>query len=275
MYGTNVVGTRNVLLAQPGAVVLVSSASVYGAWPDNPLPLEESHEARPNPECPYAFHKLLAERACAIEARRWATVRLAAVLGPHADARVARAVRGYRLAVPSVKGMPQAVQWLDEAEAVDGLLATGRALLAGEAVKYEVVNLATTDWMTAGDVAGLAKSCVVSLPRSTLLAASELGKRYGLAPFGADRAVLLGGPLALSVSKAERILGWRPEKTSAQVLARSHPARLAGLAAEQTVVGGRPRGRRRRALRAPHLLGAGPGLAPAIYRGFLYSLQTL
>jgi UDP-glucose 4-epimerase len=219
MFGTNVAGTRNVLAAKPGAVVLVSSASVYGAWPDNPLPIEEAHEARPNPECPYAFHKLLAERACAREATRWATVRLAAVLGPHADARVARAVRGYRLAVPSVAGVTQAVQWLDEAEAVDGLLATGRALLAGDAVTGEVVNLATADWLTAGDVAGLAKSRVVRLPRSTLLAASELGKRYGLAPFGADRAVLIGGPLALSVRKAERTLGWRPVKTSAQVLA--------------------------------------------------------
>ncbi|HXW82137.1 MAG TPA: NAD-dependent epimerase/dehydratase family protein [Acidimicrobiales bacterium] len=219
MYGTNVAGTRNVVSARAGAVVLVSSASVYGAWPDNPLPLEESHEARPNPECPYAWHKLLAERACAREASRWATVRLSAVLGPHADARVTRAVRGFRLAVPSMAGVTQAVQWLDEAEAVDGLMATGTALLAGDAVAGEVVNLATADWLTAGDVASLAKSRVVKLPRSMLLAASELGKRYGLAPFGADRAVLIAGPLALSVTKAARVIGWRPVKTSAQVLA--------------------------------------------------------
>jgi UDP-glucose 4-epimerase len=218
MYGTNVAGTRNVLLGRPAAVVLASSASVYGAWPGNPLPLEESHEARPNPECPYAFHKLLAERACTLEAVRWATVRLAAVLGPHADARVARAVRGYRLAVPSMVGVSQAVQWLDESEAVEGLLATGRALMSGEAVTGQVVNVATADWLTADDVAGLARSRVVKLPRSTLLAASELGKRFGVAPFGADRAILIGGPLALSVAKAERLLGWRPEKTSARVL---------------------------------------------------------
>ncbi len=219
MYGSNVGGTRNVLLGRPGAVVLASSASVYGAWPDNPLPLDESHEARPNPECPYALHKLLAEQVCAMEADRWATVRLAAVLGPHADARVARAVRGYRLAVPSVAGASQAVQWLDESEAVDGLLATGRTLLAGDVVTGEVVNLATADWLTAADVAGLARSRQVKLPRSALLRVSELGKRLGVAPFGADRAVLIGGPLALSIAKAERLLGWRPGKTSAQVLA--------------------------------------------------------
>ena len=38
MRTTNLEGTRNMLLARPGAFVLASSVSVYGAWPDNPLP---------------------------------------------------------------------------------------------------------------------------------------------------------------------------------------------------------------------------------------------
>ena len=36
------------------ALVLASSAAVYGAWPDNPLPIDEGHEPHPNVECPYA-----------------------------------------------------------------------------------------------------------------------------------------------------------------------------------------------------------------------------
>ena len=132
----------------------------------------------------------------------------------------------------------QAVQWLDESEAVDGLLATGRALLAGDAVTGEVVNLATADWLTATDVAGLARSRQVKLPRSALLRVSELGKRLGITPFGADRAVLIGGPLALSVAKAERLLGWRPGKTSAQVLAAAMARDWRALPAEPAVVTG-------------------------------------
>ena len=67
MAEVNVDGTRNILRARPGAVVVVSSAAVYGAWPDNPLPLGEDDPARPNHECPYGGHKLLSEAICAQE----------------------------------------------------------------------------------------------------------------------------------------------------------------------------------------------------------------
>jgi hypothetical protein len=46
-----------------------------------------------------------------------------------------------------------------------------------------------------------------------------VGRRLGITPFGVDRAVLISGPLALSVAKANKVLGWEPERTSAQVLA--------------------------------------------------------
>jgi nucleoside-diphosphate-sugar epimerase len=231
MRTANLEGTRNMLLARPGAFVFASSVSVYGAWPDNPLPMDEAHKARPNLECPYAQQKLAAERACAELAGRWVALRLSAVLGPHADARVARAVRAYRLAVPAVAGAGQALQWLDEDDAVEGLLAAGRSLVAGGepragvgsgadgGVDGQVLNLAPSDWLGPGDVAELARSRVLELPRGVLVGMSELMKRLGVTPFGADRAVLIGGPLAMSAAKAHRLLGWQPTKTSAEVLA--------------------------------------------------------
>jgi nucleoside-diphosphate-sugar epimerase len=222
MYAANVEGTRNVLQARPASIVLASSAAVYGAWPDNPLPLDEDHPVRPNAECHYAVHKLLAEGLCAQEADRWAVVRLAAVLGPHADARVARSVRGFRHAVPAVRGVPQAVQWLDERDAAAGLLAVGRGLLgdyrSGQ-VAGQIFNVAPRDWLGARQAARLAGSCVLEVPRWALVAGSELGRRLNLTPFGADRAALIGGPLALSPAKSERLLGWKPARSSAEVFA--------------------------------------------------------
>jgi UDP-glucose 4-epimerase len=219
MYAANVDGTRNMVLARPAALVFASSAAVYGAWPDNPLPIAEPHEPRPNVECPYALQKLIAERACVAEVPRHVIVRLTAVLGAHADARVVRAVRGYHLAVPAVSGTAQAVQWLDENEAVEGLLAAGRALVTGSGVAGEAVNLAPSDWLEAQDVAALAHSRVVELPRRLIVTGAELGRCIGVSPFGADRAVLVTGPLALSAAKAHRLFGWRATKTSAEVLA--------------------------------------------------------
>jgi nucleoside-diphosphate-sugar epimerase len=219
MYRANVDGTRNVVLARPGALVFASSAAVYGAWPDNPLPMDEDHEPRPNIECSYAVQKLVAERTCVVEVPRHVIVRLSAVLGAHADARVAQAVRGYRLAVPAVTGTAQAVQWLDEGDATDGLLAAGRALVNGRSLAGEVVNLGPAGWLEAHDVATLARSRVVKLPRRTIVCGAEVGRRLGLSPFGADRAVLITGPLALAVGKADRLLGWKATSTSAEVLA--------------------------------------------------------
>jgi UDP-glucose 4-epimerase len=220
MYGANVEGTRNVVLAQPGALVFVSSAAVYGAWPDNPLPIDEAHQPRPNVECAYALQKLLAEQSVAAQVPRSVVARLTAVLGAHADARVGRAVHGYRWAVPAIAGAAQALQWLDEDDAVDGLLAVGRALITtGRGVAGEVLNLAPSDWLEAKDLAVLAHSRVVELPRRLVICGAELGRDLGLAPFGADRAVLLAGPLALSAAKAARLLGWRAAKTSAAVMA--------------------------------------------------------
>jgi nucleoside-diphosphate-sugar epimerase len=237
MQAANIEGTRNMLLARPRAFVFASSGSVYGAWPDNPLPIDEAHEPRPNLECPYAQQKLASEQACAELAGRWVALRLSAVLGPHADARVARAVHAYRWAVPAVAGAGQALQWLDEADAVEGLLAAGRCLLgdggasgggacssgadgaADGAADGEVINLATDDWLGPGDIAELAHSRVLELPRAVLVRLSELVKRLGITPFGADRAALIGGPLAVSATKAHQLLGWQPSKTSAEVLA--------------------------------------------------------
>lgn len=219
MRQVNVSGTSNVLAARPGAVVLASSATVYGAWPDNPLPLSEGHVPRPNPECPYAEHKLAAEQACQDWDGRWVALRLCAVLGPHADVRVARSLAGYRLAVPEVRGSPQATQWIDEADAVDGLLAAGRDLLGPGRAASQVVNIATRDWLGAPDMARLARSRRLRASRGLVMGAAELGRRARFAPFGADRAALICGPLALGSAKALELWSWSASRSSEEVFA--------------------------------------------------------
>lgn len=63
--GDNLTVLQNVLDAaeavQPAQFVHLSSATVYGAWPDNPLPMAEEVPPRPNPELAYAVEKRAAE----------------------------------------------------------------------------------------------------------------------------------------------------------------------------------------------------------------------
>jgi nucleoside-diphosphate-sugar epimerase len=207
----NLDGTRNVLAAKPGRVVFASSVAVYGAWPDNPVPLTEEQWPRPNGECPYAFQKLTAERVCR-EAASTTVLRMTAVLGPHADPAVRSATLGYRRAVPAVRGVDQALQFLDEEDAVTALH------LAGAAGREGVFNVAPPDWLNQRDIARLAGSRVVRLPATVLLWASDAAFQWRLLPFGSDRAVLITGPLAVDASRAEKEFGWRATRGSAEVL---------------------------------------------------------
>src|SRR5580698_3979861 len=110
--------------------------------------MTEDHVPAPNAECPYAWHKLESERLCH-EAGPCSILRLAAILGPHADPRIKRATRGYRVAVPAFAGVPMAMQFLHEDDAAVGLLQAGLARASG------VWNLATADWLSASEVAAV------------------------------------------------------------------------------------------------------------------------
>jgi nucleoside-diphosphate-sugar epimerase len=114
-----------------------------------------------------------------------------------------------------VRGVAQAVQFVDEADVVAAFVAAGLSVATG------ACNVATVDWLDAAALAQLSGGRVLALPRRALLGLSEMGRRSHLLPFGADRAVLVAGPLALGVQRAERALGWRPQRTSAEVLSRA------------------------------------------------------
>ncbi|HEX8770538.1 MAG TPA: NAD-dependent epimerase/dehydratase family protein [Acidimicrobiales bacterium] len=207
----NVAGTRNVIGAEPARIVFTSSAAVYGAWPDNPLPLTESHPPRPNLECPYAAQKLEAESLCAAAAPT-ISLRISAVLGPNVDPQVRKAAARYKMVVPAVTGVNQALQFLHEDDAASAIHVAGTSAATG------VFNVATEDWLSENDIASIARSRVLRLPLRLTLAISEVAARARFLPFGADRACMLNGPLALDPSATTKSLDWQPTKTSAEVL---------------------------------------------------------
>jgi nucleoside-diphosphate-sugar epimerase len=124
-------------------------------------------------------------------------------------------VAGYRRAVPAVSGTTEALQFLDEDEVADALYKGGKSASVG------IINVAPSDWLGAAEVARVAGSRVVRLPLHLLLAGSELAYRARLLPFGADRAILLRGPLALDGRRAQSLIGWKATSSSADVLRRS------------------------------------------------------
>jgi nucleoside-diphosphate-sugar epimerase len=126
---------------------------------------------------------------------------------------VRRATAGYRLAVPAVPGVAQALQFLHEDDAAAALHAAARSPATG------VFNVATADWMSEVDISRVAGGRVVRLPLKVVLPASEALARLRLLPFGADRSIFLNGPIALDPARAAEAFGWRPTRTSPEVLA--------------------------------------------------------
>ncbi|MGH9039041.1 MAG: NAD-dependent epimerase/dehydratase family protein [Acidimicrobiia bacterium] len=156
MARVNVTGTRRVLEAAGAAavrkVVLVSSAAVYGAWPNNPIPLNEDAPLRPNPGFPLGTHKAEAERLLA----QWSAdhpgtvttvLRLATVVGPGADHALARVLRA-RLPL-GISGATAPVQFLHEEDAVEALALAVAVDLPG------AYNVGADGWLSRDDLRGV------------------------------------------------------------------------------------------------------------------------
>jgi UDP-glucose 4-epimerase len=94
MYDIDVGGTHNVLEAAAatgvGQVLVTSSSTAYGAFPDNPVPLTEDHPVRGVPDFEYARDKAECDRLCQLWALRhpervMTIVRPCIVFGPNVN----------------------------------------------------------------------------------------------------------------------------------------------------------------------------------------------
>jgi len=159
-------GTRNLLAAVAAArtsrLLVVSSATAYGAWPDNPLPLHESHPRRRCEAFRYAADKhaveLLLERFSRDEpaiATSW--VRPAIIGGATADSFVLRFLLGAPL-LAKFDGIDLPLQMVHETDVVAGILAVLEADGRG------AYNLAPPDWMRISEIARETDRPAIAMP---------------------------------------------------------------------------------------------------------------
>jgi nucleoside-diphosphate-sugar epimerase len=152
----NVGGTRHVLDAAAAAgvrkVVRPSSAAVYGAWANNPVPMTEDSPLRPSPGFQPAIvdaecERLLVEWASAHDDRVATRLRIAPVLGTGAQSLLAAIATG-RFPV-RVRGAATPVQVVHVDDAVSALeLATVDDLDGA-------FNVAADGWLTADEATAL------------------------------------------------------------------------------------------------------------------------
>ncbi|MEC9058031.1 MAG: NAD-dependent epimerase/dehydratase family protein [Actinomycetota bacterium] len=130
-------------------LVVVSSAMVYGAWPNNSVPLSEDAPVRPNPESAFAVHQADAERTALEWAdmdldRRVTILRPTAVASPNASGLIGEALLAAAPIRTRRDDPPQQFVHLDD-------LATAVATVV-QLGDSGVFNVAPDGWLTAEEV---------------------------------------------------------------------------------------------------------------------------
>jgi len=215
----NVEGTRHVLDAAAGVgvakVVRLSTAAVYGAWPDNPVPLAETATLRPNPGFGPAVQaaeveRLLSEWRDAHPGVVATTLRAAPILGTGANHLWARVLAG-RPPI-RVRGAAPPVQVVHVDDVAAALLLAVRTDLPG------VFNVAADGWLAADDARAVRhERLVAALPAELLERVLRRLWSTGLGDLPPAALAYLEHPWVVANDRL-RAAGWVPRHTNEETL---------------------------------------------------------
>jgi nucleoside-diphosphate-sugar epimerase len=202
-------------------VVLLSSATVYGAWANNPVPLTEDAPLRPNPGVAMASEKADAERAAA----EWrddhpgATVsilRPTVTVAADGNGWLARAL-ARSTSLPVTDSEPPA-QFLDVADLANAVDLARRARLDGPR------NVAPDGWIDGDTVRALAGGAPrLRLPERVAVRLAGVRWRWGLAPTPPELLPYTVHPWVIANDRLEAD-GWEPAASNEEAYVGAHRA---------------------------------------------------
>ena len=199
-------------------VCVLSTAMVYGAWVDNPVPLTEDADVRPNPDFPWAITRAAVERAVL----EWGSGREAAVsiLRPTAVVtadtlgRLAQVLHTARVGIAADGDPP--VQYL----LVDALAA---AVVAAIETRFDgVANVAPDSWIPPDALADLeGPQARVRVPAWAARAVAAVRQRSGLAPIPPGIVPYTSHSWVVANDRI-RALGWEADYSNEEAWVVSH-----------------------------------------------------
>ncbi len=211
-------GTRRTLEAAAGAatVVVWSSGVVYGAHPDNPVPIPETQSTRPNPEFPAAGVLAESERV-ALDVEQGdgpavVVLRGAGVWSPAWGTFLSRSLMAP--AMLGVRGQDPPLQCLAPADAVSALALATSGRLRG------VYNVAPDDWVGARDAAKAAGRRRLEVPQRVAQSTAERLWRAGMSAATSGELLYQMYPWVLDNARL-RQAGWAPTRSSAAAFAEA------------------------------------------------------
>ncbi|WP_376766634.1 NAD-dependent epimerase/dehydratase family protein [Thermomonospora cellulosilytica] len=243
----NVRGAQTVVTASAAArvrhVVLVTSAMVYGAAPDNPVPLSEDAPLRGEANSSIVgdfleMEEVAAQAPVTHPGLRVTVVRPAALVGPGIDTVVSRHFEAPRLL--AVKGCAPCWQFChvdDLASALEQIvLDTGAARASGAPPR--VVGVGCDGWLELEEVEEITGKRRFELPAALTFGTAQRLHRLGITPAPATDLHYVAYPWVVDCA-ALRAAGWKPAYDNASALR----ALLEETAGRHAVVGRRVGGK--------------------------------
>lgn len=201
-------------------LVLLSSAMVYGAWPDNPVPITEAAPLRPEPELAYAVRKVELEAL----ARRWqqegdgrslTTLRPTTALSERGASWVARTLRAATAVRPDQVDPP--VQFLHVADLAAAVVLAARRRLDGP------YNVAPDGWLGPERLAALEPGPRLRLPDPLAEALVRGRGVLGIRPIPAGVLPYVRHPWVVANDRL-RAEGWVPAFSNEEAYIAGTPA---------------------------------------------------
>ncbi len=223
MFHVNVEGSQNLLAAAENAavrqVLIASSGTAYGAWPDNPVPLKESDPLRPHPTFAYANHKSQVESICeAFGAKHPNTVlsivRPCVVYGPLVNNYLSDLLTGLPW-VTGLAGYDPPLQFVHEDDVTAAI-----ATIAEQGAKG-AFNVAPPDTLLMSEVLNQCNKPMLQLPDWVLRPVVGLCWRLGIPLLKAPPTILdfFRFPWVMDSSRLRQELGFTFRYSSRETLA--------------------------------------------------------
>jgi len=215
----NVEGTRNVLSSAAdrnvSRIIHLSSAMVYGAHADNPVPLREDAPLRVNEDFPYAAHKAEVEQwlwdwAAARPELSIAALRPSIITGPGIDNSVTRLLESPRLM--AVRGHHPPFQFTH----VDDVVAAILHLIDHPALTGPF-NCASEGWLSFDELAAIADLRTIDVPAEVAWQLADVAWRAGAAPVPPGRLHYAMHPWVVAVDRLVDT-GWHPHHSNREAL---------------------------------------------------------
>jgi UDP-glucose 4-epimerase len=214
MYDVDVNGTQAVLQAasETGVkqVLVTSSATAYGAFPDNPKPIAEDWPVRGAPDFSYAKHKADSDRICQLWALEnpdavMTIVRPSIVFGPSVDNYIVRAIENNPF-IPILDGVDEEFQLVHEDDVVTALF----ALLDGKHPgAFNLAGDGLLTWRRAAEMINK-KTREVSLKNMKRFSALLWRLHIPRTEAPAGNLDFIRYPWVVSTEKLKSTAGWEP-----------------------------------------------------------------